>query len=46
MRLSLFILGVFSALICIEKPAEAQNEPFIADNSKAEVVPLSRPKGA
>jgi hypothetical protein len=28
MRLSLFILGVFSALICIEKPAEAQNQPW------------------
>jgi hypothetical protein len=28
MRLSLFILGVFSALICIERPAEAQNQPW------------------
>src|SRR5262249_6056942 len=25
MRLSLLILGVFAAVICIEKPAEAQN---------------------
>ena len=28
MRFSLFILGVFSVLICIEKPAEAQNQPW------------------
>jgi len=25
MRLLLFILGVFAAVVCIEKPAEAQN---------------------
>jgi hypothetical protein len=25
MRLSLFILGVFAAIVCIEKSAEAQN---------------------
>jgi uncharacterized protein DUF3551 len=25
MRLSLFILGVFAAVVCIEKPADAQN---------------------
>jgi hypothetical protein len=28
MRLSLFILGVFSAVICIEKPAQAQNQTW------------------
>ena len=30
MRLSLFILGVFAAIVCIEKPAEAQNGGWCA----------------
>jgi hypothetical protein len=30
MRLWLFILGVFAAVVCIEKPAEAQNYPWCA----------------
>jgi hypothetical protein len=30
MRLSLFILGVFAAVICIEKPADAQNGGWCA----------------
>ena len=30
MRLSLFILGVFAAVICIERPAEAQNGGWCA----------------
>ena len=30
MRLSLFVLGVFAAVICIEKPAEAQNGGWCA----------------
>ena len=30
MRLSLFILGVFAAVICIEIPAEAQNGGWCA----------------
>ena len=30
MRLLLFILGVFAAIICIEKPAEAQDYPWCA----------------
>ena len=30
MRLSLFILGVFAAIVCIEKPAEAQNGAWCA----------------
>jgi hypothetical protein len=30
MRLSLFILGVFAAIVCVEKPAEAQNYPWCA----------------
>jgi hypothetical protein len=25
MRLSLFVLGVIAAIVCVEKPAEAQN---------------------
>ena len=28
MRLSLFILGVFAAVVCFEKPAAAQNYPW------------------
>ena len=28
MRVSLFILGVFVAVVCIEKPAEAQTYPW------------------
>ena len=28
MKLLLFILGVFAAIICIEKPAEAQDYPW------------------
>ena len=30
MKLSLFILGVFAALVSIEKPAAAQNYPWCA----------------
>jgi hypothetical protein len=30
MRVSLFILGVFAVIVCIEKPAEAQNYPWCA----------------
>ena len=30
MRLCLFIVGVFAAIVCIEKPAEAQNYPWCA----------------
>jgi hypothetical protein len=30
MRTALFILGVFAAIVCIEKPAEAQNYPWCA----------------
>jgi hypothetical protein len=30
MRISLFILGVFAALVCFEKPATAQNYPWCA----------------
>ena len=30
MRLSLFILGVFTAVVCFEKPAAAQNYPWCA----------------
>ena len=30
MRLLLFIAGVFVAILCIEKPAEAQNYPWCA----------------
>ena len=30
MRLLLFILGVFAAIVCIEKPAEAQNGAWCA----------------
>jgi Protein of unknown function (DUF3551) len=30
MRLLLFITGVFVAILCIEKPAEAQNYPWCA----------------
>ena len=30
MRLSLFILGVFAAVICVEIPAEAQNGGWCA----------------
>jgi hypothetical protein len=30
MRLLLFILGVFAAIVCIEKPAAAQNYPWCA----------------
>ena len=30
MRLLLFILGVFAAVVCIEKPAAAQNYPWCA----------------
>ena len=30
MRLSLFILGIFGAIICTEKPAEAQSYPWCA----------------
>ena len=29
MRISLFILGVFAALVCFEKPATAQNYPLV-----------------
>jgi Protein of unknown function (DUF3551) len=42
MRLSLFILGVFSALICIEKPAEAQNEPWCIYKDDGEGNPQCR----
>jgi hypothetical protein len=30
MRNSLFILGVFAALVCFERPAAAQNNPWCA----------------
>ena len=30
MRLSLFILGIFAAIACIENPAEAQNGAWCA----------------
>jgi Protein of unknown function (DUF3551) len=30
MRLLLIIVGVFAAIVCIEKPAEAQNYPWCA----------------
>jgi len=30
MKLSLFILGVFAALVCLEKPAAAQNSQWCA----------------
>ena len=30
MRLSLFILAVFAAIVSIQKPAEAQNYPWCA----------------
>jgi Protein of unknown function (DUF3551) len=30
MRLLLFILGAFAAIICVEKPAEAQEYPWCA----------------
>jgi hypothetical protein len=30
MRLLLFMLGVFAATVCIEKPAEAQSYPWCA----------------
>ena len=30
MRLFVFTLGVFAAIICIEKPAEAQSYPWCA----------------
>ena len=30
MRLLLFILGVFATIICIERPAEAQDYPWCA----------------
>ena len=30
MRVSLFILGVFAAVACAERPAEAQNYPWCA----------------
>jgi len=33
MRLSLFALGIIAAIVCVEKPAEAQN---------GGLVPLSR----
>ena len=31
MRILLFIAGVFAAILCIEKPAEAQNYPWCAE---------------
>jgi hypothetical protein len=31
MRLSLFILGVFAAVVCIERPAEARDYPWCAE---------------
>ena len=42
MRFSLFILGVFSALICIEKPAEAQNQPWCIYKDDGEGNPQCR----
>jgi hypothetical protein len=30
MRLSLFIIGVFAAVVCVEKPAEAQSGAWCA----------------
>ena len=42
MRLSLFILGVFSALICIVKPAEAQNQPWCIYKDDGEGNPQCR----
>ena len=29
MRLSLFVLGVIAAIVCVEKPAEAQNGAWL-----------------
>ena len=31
MRILLFIAGGFAAILCIEKPAEAQNYPWCAE---------------
>jgi hypothetical protein len=31
MRISLFILGVFAAVVCFEKPAAARNNAWCAD---------------
>ena len=42
MRFSLFILGIFSALICIEKPAEAQNQPWCIYKDDGEGNPQCR----
>jgi hypothetical protein len=33
MRLLLIIVGAFAAIVCIEKPAEAQNYPWCADGN-------------
>ena len=33
MRLLLIIVGAFAAIICIEKPAEAQSYPWCADGN-------------
>jgi hypothetical protein len=42
MRLSLFILGVFSAVICIEKPAQAQNQAWCIYKDDGEGNPQCR----
>jgi hypothetical protein len=34
MRLSLFIIGVFAAVVCVEKPAEAQSGAAVLRASK------------
>jgi hypothetical protein len=39
MRLSLFILGLFAAVVCIEKPAEAQIRSWCAYHNFKEGVP-------
>jgi hypothetical protein len=33
MRISLFVLGVFAAIVCIERPAEARDYPWCADGN-------------
>src|ERR1700739_1024769 len=42
MRLSLFILGVFSAVICIEEPAQAQNQAWCIYKDDGEGNPQCR----
>ena len=42
MRLLLFILAVFSAVICNEKPAQAQNQPWCIYKDDGEGNPQCR----